>query len=435
MRINMLAFSMFVLLLLVPITLVSATSVSLLMPRGGATKRIPDGSYMAPDLAHDPRSSKVISGDIDYERIVQSQWEKHRRWHSVSKRRKKNVRFFRISKLTFISLGAVAQIAATQLPTKYRVPCSLIGGLSASIGIYIKKYFLTDAKVTNMVTSFYISQAIKSEVCKYRAKAEPYSRTNNSAEVLQQLRQRCHHYSKIGDDPLFLLMQADSKVVLPVMDTKIDYVEHRLNHMLNNVYIKQGKLMGKRADVCSILEDVLLSMSTVISGFGVSQSSDLPFFLQKIVSSLFGYAGAFTTISTAIANHAAKMSYKEVKDEYFNAAEKLMDLKDFWPLDVKKAGDPGWDVQIAKCEDVIISTVQDIARSRSGGNKNLTFQKPKISAKKQFQEKEWNPNAVAGNDDTGSYLASERAAWLIDNESMTQEDARRKVMDEFPDCF
>ena len=54
-------------------------------------------------------------GSEDYnERIVQSQWEKQRRWTLVYKGRRKELYRSRISKLVLISVGAVAVVEAAR---------------------------------------------------------------------------------------------------------------------------------------------------------------------------------------------------------------------------------------------------------------------------------------------------------------------------------
>lgn len=388
-------------------------------------------AYPITDLSH----GQIKSGtDFYNERIIQSQWEKHRRWALVNKIRKRNLLNARFAKLAFVSAGAVVQVAATQVPVAQKATYSLVGGILVGIGTYIKTNLLTENKVGNMVTSFYVSQAIKSEVIKYRASAGVYSKANVGSEddAVQKLRERCGILSSNGDDKMFHTMKMDKKPVPQSMDTKYGYVENRIDFMINDYYVKKARMMERRGKLCSRIEDVLMGVGT-LTGFAATQN--LPGVIMKFTDFLTGYAGAFTTVAAAFANHHAKMKFEVVTDQYYGAAEALRELKDTWPLRVENAGDPGWDEQVLKCENVIVSTVEEFAKARTG-NDDLAFVKPKKNApKKTFAEKVWNPDSICGNDESGSYPANEREAWLVENQSMTNEDARKKVMEEFPDSF
>ena len=387
-------------------------------------------AYPITDLSH----GQIKRGtDFYHERIVKAQWEKYRRWALVSKHRKKSLLSARIAKLGFVSIGAVAQVASTQVPVEQKSTYSLIGGIFVGIGTLIKTNLLTEEKNGRMVTSYFVSQSIKSEVIKFRAKTGAYSKTNAGSKdrALELLRERCSLLSSNGDDKLFHTMKMDKKAVPKPIETKRDYVDHRLD-LINDHYIEKAKNMERRGKFFSRIEDLLLSAGT-LTGFATTQN--LPGFIKKFTDVLTGYAGALTTVSAAFANHHAKMKFEEVTEQYYGAAEALRDLKDSWPLNCHKAGDPGWDEHVKKCENVIVSTVEEFARTRTG-NDDLAFVKPKRSTpKERFAKKVWNPNAVCGNDETLSYPANERAAWLMENESLTKEDAIKRIMEEFPESF
>jgi len=423
----------FQLILLLPVSVVSGAAVSYFLPRAGATD-VCSGDHMDADLGHDVHDSKVNSGsDFYQERIVQSQWEKHRRWALVNEVRKGQILRARIAKVAFVSAGAVLQVTAAQVPAGLKATVSMIGGAFVGIGAYIKTNWLTDDEISAMVTSFYVSSALRSEVFKYRARAGSYSKSFGSQEdALQTLRERCSMISSNGSDKMFNSMKKDSRPVPPrYVDTKAGYVKHRLDFMIDDFYLKRARNFEKRGELLSKIETAFLTLGTVA---GLSATTQLPGILQKVVDHMTGFAGAFTTVSAAFANHHAKCKYDEVADQYYGAADGLRRLKDTWPLNCHKAGDPGWDDMITQCEELILSTAEEFARARSG-NDDIAFIKPKKPAKQKYAEKVWNPDIIVGSDESGSYLASERVAWLMENQSMTETDARNKVMAEFPDAF
>jgi len=411
----------FQLLLLLPLSLVSATAVCLFVPRAGAIE-IADNQ-----IAGDASGARFQDGtEKQLERIVQSQWEKQRRWSLVKKIRKRNITYARVSKLSFVAIGAVVQVAATQVSEAYRPTISLLGGACVGVAAYIKSNCLTSEKVNDMVTSFYIAQSIKSEVMRFRSRAAPYNTSKNAA--LDTLRVACGQIHRNGNDDLFHTMQKDKKAVPMPMHTKDAYIENRLDVAINNMYMKQGTKLQKRGKLCSRIEDVLLYTLTA-TGFGATQQ--LPAFLKTAVRVLTSWAGALTTISAAFANHEAKTKYAEISEQYFDAADSLTLIRDDWPLHVNKAGDPGWDDQINACEDVILATVEQFAKTKTG-NKDLTFTKPKRKKRKIMK---WNPNVVVGTDESGMYKASERKKWLMDNKELSEAEAKSCVMSEYPNNF
>jgi len=419
------------LLLLLPVSFVSAAAVSYFVPRAGAVDNAVVAEHMETDISHGQFERGT---DFYHERIVQAQWEKYRRWALVSKHRKKSLLRARLAKLAFVSTGAVMQVASTQVPVAKKATYSCVGGALVAIGAYIKTKLLTEEKNGRMVTSYYVSQSIKSEVIKFRAKTGVYSKTNAGSKdkALELLRKRCSVLSSNGDDKLFHMMKMDKKEVPKPMETKSEYVDRRLDFMINDHYVTKAKSMERRGKICSSIEDLLLGAGT-LAGFAATQN--LPGVITKFTDVLTGYAGALTTVAAAFANHHAKMKYEEVTEQYYDAAEALSDLKDTWPLNCHKAGDPGWDEHVLKCEIVIVSTVEEYAKARTG-NDDLTFVKPKRSAPKEtFAEKVWNPDAICSNDETLSSPANERAARLMENESLTKEDAIKRIMEEFPESF
>mmetsp|Transcript_2712 Transcript_2712/g.6451 ORF Transcript_2712/g.6451 Transcript_2712/m.6451 type:complete len:432 (+) Transcript_2712:88-1383(+) len=417
------------LLLLLPVSFVSAAAVSYFVPRAGAIELEGECNHMQADVGH---GGQLKVGSEDYnERIVQSQWEKQRRWTLVYKGRRKELYRSRISKLVLISVGAVAQVAATQVPVQWKTTTSFVGGVFVALGGYVKNRLITTEKVEQMVTSFYVAQAIKSEVYKYRAKCAPYNK--NKKDSLMALRDNCSSLSKIGNDKRFFTMQKDNKPIPPDLNTKALYVDKRVKPRVEKFLIGRAKDMQRRGNLCSGIENALIGAGSVI-GLSASQTQ-LPAFVTRVTNSLTGWAGAFTTISAAFANHHTKMKYEELAEEYFDTASQLREMVDRWPMNCNQAGDPGWDEQIAKMEDLIIGTTEEFAKKRSG-NQDLTFDRPPQRASAEFAEKVWKPNVVCGDDESGSYPAIERATWLVENvEGMDMAAAKLKIMNEFPENF
>ena len=346
------------------------------------------------------------------------------------KQRRDKLRTARVAKLSFISIGACLQVAATQVPTGWKATASLIGGAFTALAGVIKNNVVTSGNVSQMVTSFYIAQAIKSEVNKFRAKGFPYDKSKNNA--LELLRHTCNSISKNGNDKMFHTMEKDNKPVPVDMSTKYDYITKRVEPRINKFLIRKGKEMAKRGKFCSNVENILIYAGASI-GFLSTSTLPLPA-AMNFIACLTGWTAAFTTVSTAFANHQAKMKFEEIAEQYFDTAEELRDIVETWPMNCNKAGDPGWSEQIDKCEELIISTTEDFARKRTGNN-DLSFTKPKKPVAERHADKVWNPNVICGDDESGGYPAKDRVIWLMENKKMTEEDAQKHIMAAYAENF
>ena len=373
-------------------------------------------------------STNLAMGDAFVERIVLSQWEKHRRLSNLSLKRRTRIEACRISKLALVSLGAVAQVAATQVPAEYKATTSFIGGICVGLGAYIKKTFLTDELLGEMVQTLHRSQALKSEVFKFRAQVHPYNNfKTNPDETLQLLQDKCHKIAESSYDEQYFITKPDNKPAPGPLLTTEDYIATRMETMKTNFFLARARSKRRRGHLCERMENALLAVGTIT---GLSASQQFPAGIQKPLTTLSGWGGAFTTISAAVANHIAKEKFNDVAREYTLAASKLDELEESWPREVRGPGSPGWDEQVSKCEDIILSTLDDWVKIATGKEESV-----KVPAVSKFSEKMWNSKAVCGTDETGHYLASERVDWLVANQSIAEDEARKKVMAEFPMSF
>lgn len=430
------------LLLTLPTFVAVAAVSSAFIPRGGGVSATPlddEPAPMAPDLGQDRATQSQLSTSVkenkQMDRIVQSQWEKHRRWARIAKSRKLTVEACRISKLVLVSTGAMLQVAATQLPAKFREPAVMAGGAFIGLANFIKKKFLTDDNIQSMVTSYTTSQAIKSEVFKFRAKVSPYDQLDaNPDRVLSDFQKRCDGIHKSVFDPKLKTTEPDSVPLPGSLATADEYIERRLDRRIRH-FNKKGKRVRQRYALCNRCEDVLM-----IFGTAASFTSQLPPVAQKIitmvgaekiVAGLGGWSGAFTTVSAAFANHLAKNKFEEVSEDCSRAEELLKDLRETWPSTAKAAGSVDWDAQVTKSESIIESATKEWANIKKATLDAPLPEEPAPSNKGPV----WDPKIVCGTDESGYYPALDRQNWLIENQNMTEEEAKQKVMDEFPENF
>jgi len=302
--------------------------------------------------------------DSFVERKVQAQWEKHRKWAVLSSNRRRRIEVSRIVKLVVVSMGAALQVASTQVAENQRATISFIGGLLVGIGGYIKGNFLTDEMVQKMVECLAKSQAIRSEIYKFRAQAQPYEDfKSNPDEALNRLQEECGRISDSSYDENFYLTSPDSEPVPKQLHSANSYIKERMEKMKNDFFLKRAQNMRRRGEFCSACENALLTLGS-IAGIGATQK--FPDAIQEVLSAMSGWGGAFTTISAAFANHVAKEKFTDVARKYTTAAAKLEQLEESWPRDVRNPECAGWDEQVTKCEDVILSTINEWVKVETG---------------------------------------------------------------------
>lgn len=107
-------------------------------------------------------------------------------------------------------------------------------------------------------------------------------------------------------------------------------------------------------------------------------------------------------------------------------------MKDDWSCDATKLGSADWDNCVTQCEDIIRSTVDYFAVTKSADD-NMKLSQP--STKKDIEDMVWNPNIVLGTDDSRFYPAVDRMKWLMNTNSLTEKQAKNKVMMEYPENF
>ena len=107
-------------------------------------------------------------------------------------------------------------------------------------------------------------------------------------------------------------------------------------------------------------------------------------------------------------------------------------MKDDWSCDATKSGSADWDNCVTQCTDIIRSTVDYFAVPKSADD-NMKLSQP--STKKDIEDMVWNPNIVLGTDDSRFYPAVDRMKWLMNTNSLTEKQAKNKVMMEYLENF
>ena len=107
-------------------------------------------------------------------------------------------------------------------------------------------------------------------------------------------------------------------------------------------------------------------------------------------------------------------------------------MKDDWSCDATKSGSADWDNCVTQCEDIIRSTVDYFAVTKSADD-NIKLSQP--STKKDIEDMVWNPNIVLGTDDSRFYPTVDCMKWMMNTTSLTEKQAKNKVMMEYPENF
>mmetsp|Transcript_866 Transcript_866/g.1865 ORF Transcript_866/g.1865 Transcript_866/m.1865 type:complete len:452 (-) Transcript_866:244-1599(-) len=447
---SVLVLAQAILLLLLPALTSSVAVVAAVHHEGDARSNFDDILHLEPDLGHDSRGDDGGIQQVNQKyvnRILHSQWEKHRRWHVIAKREKRTQWAGNIVKLTAVSALAMVRASASQLPEshKWKATMTMISGVSglciAGYTTIVNKFF-NEEKIQEMANTFLTSQALKAEFFKFRAGGKPYDKFQTNMEnALNLFKERCNSLSDSVNNSKFCTTMPDNEPMPGPIDDMDSYMDNRIDREISH-YVKRAKSMSRRGAFCRHCEIALHTMASsdivkALPAVSAQYFDRIPASVQKVATGFGGFTGtfgvAFPAIAVAFAAHSANEHFVVIAQVYQQAVEELRKIKDDWPSTALRVGSPDWEDQVTKTEDIIQSTYETWAKVKVTPDKGETSGGPE--EKKKLSEMNWNPNIVCGTDESGAYPAGDRMEWLMDNMQMNKEDAQNKVMMEFPYNF
>ena len=358
--------------------------------------------------AADERQKK----DLDTERIIHTQWQKFKRLEELSKKRKKNSIRSRRACLGLICSGVSLQTLSSQIPKSGSL-LAILGSLSIATTPILQKV-ATKQKEMFVQTNSAMEEMAR-EIYLFRAGVAPYDDSKNSKMSMEDFIYRGRDILKSVKDPLYPMTKYDGSEKPPPKLDFDTYTELRVIPMQEK-YSRESRTYLRLSNVLSRIRDGCLGASSLIGFLSGAPA------VSAITRSIGVWSTVMTTLGTSFAHHLESQRFLELSQECSKAENDLETVMLF-------PNENEYEAFVHSCEDVFATTAKSILNLRRNLNED--------GEPKQIESKEakWNPDIVCGDNESGFYPASARAEWLMENKDMNEEEAKAKVMREYPSMF
>lgn len=349
--------------------------------------------------------------DLDTERIIYTQWQRYKRLQQLSKKRRKNSIRSRRACLGLICSGVSLQTLSSQIPKNGGI-LAILGSLSIAATPMLQKV-ATKQKEMFVQTNSAMEEMAR-EIYLFRAGVAPYNH-HTTKTSMEDFVYRGRDILKSVKDPLYPMTRYDGSEKPPPKLDFHTYTELRVIPMQEK-YSRESRTYLRLSNFFSRIRDGCLGASSLI-GFLCGAPA-----ISAATRSIGVWSTVMTTLGTSIAHHLESQRFLELSQECSKAENDLETVMLFPNKDE-------YEAFVHSCEDVFASTAKSILNIR----RNLDEKgEPKQLEKK---EAKWNPDVICGDNESGFYPASARAQWLMENKDMNEEEAKAKVMREYPSMF
>ncbi len=304
------------------------------------------------------------------------------------------------------------QTVSNQIPKNGNI-LAILGSLSIAITPAVQKMALDQHQ--KFIDSNAAMQAMAREIYLFRAGIAPYDNMDTSLEDFVHNGRQI--FTDLKDD-MYWNVKHDGTNPPPNLDRE-SYTNLRVNPMKEK-YTNEQRRYLKLSNFFSVVRDGCLGTSSLI-GFVCSRPG-----ISTMTKSFAVWSSVMATLGSAFANHLESHKFGDLSQECSKAAQELEDLL-MLPYYAKD-----YESYVQTCEDVIASTTKSLGKIRRSGMKKVSDGK---KPKKEKKAPKWNPDVICGDDTSGFYPASARVDWLIENRGMAKEEAKVKVMKEYPSMF
>jgi len=310
----------------------------------------------------------------------------------------------------------ITAVAATGAPwpEKFREVLSHIATACTALAVYVDYNFLSDERLGWMVQTANASAAIKAEVFKFLAKVGIYREFDTDPrKATFNLRERCTTIARSVKDPKIRTTLPDNVEMPDYFTTRDEYIQGRVIDKIQD-FEKKAKSNLKRSSISNRFEWFFYTLAGNVPGLlGIDDL--LPYWLKSFLN---GGAAAFISISVGFASHRERQRFDDIAKDYYRTVDKLENIRDEWPLTANKAGSLEWEKQVIKTESIIESAYAEWASIK------------KSTVGNQKESATWRDDAVCGSEP-----AVKRMDRLMKDQNLTEQEAKRKIMEEFPESF
>jgi len=326
--------------------------------------------------ANETNQEQQQEEEMTEEKIVQKQWERHRKWAKVSTKRRTELFYIRAGILILAVTGAILPQMRNFLTSDKAIKAlGVIGGGCLSSVPFLKARYLKDKYVIRMIKAEQMSQDIEAQVFQYRAQVMEYNSggfrnkfRNNKQAALNKLEERCSQTSlekQEEEDSFRHVAYHTRRPIPPVLTTKAEYLKRRVDYQIKNRYLKHAKLYERQSKYLTLIESTLLFGAAIASN-GVtlnklikkSSSSDLlPVVVQKLLTHSTGWVAACTAAATAVGVHLAAQNYSKTANQYQKVLDELKEVNARWPEDAT-SGSAAWNKGVTDCEKIFQEAIK-----------------------------------------------------------------------------
>jgi hypothetical protein len=291
-------------------------------------------------------TAERAAGATDVEALVARIWESRCRWSEAGNAARDGVRFWRIAQLALAVLGSILAAAAASLPAAAGVEettaraLALLSAIALALVGFVQVHFLSPKRIEGWVRLRSVSEGLKSEVCRFRARARPYEADPNG----RLLAQRAAELEQSAGDLAHLLPDAPARLSeAPGSLTPATYLEQRLDQQIRRYYLPQSRRNRRSAGIYRNL-----AIAAAASGV--------------VLSTLMAVGGAavfaiwvpvLTTLAAAFAAHAAVEQFQANAQNYAQTAQRLETLVRSWQVDPLRFDPTVWSDFVNECEETI----------------------------------------------------------------------------------
>lgn len=278
---------------------------------------------------------------MDEDQLIDRIWHDRQRWSEAAGRLKRDVLRWRLVTLILAVVGAVlATAAATIVPAGWVQITAGAGAVALVLIPFITGHFLTTKRVSRWLRARSVSEGIKSEVFRFRARVFDAAGKNALTELQEKVR-KIRQWAP--DLEVQLPPEPVSKGTAPGNLTPADYLRERVRAQIEGYYRPQAHANAERAKRFHWLEIVAGALAAALGALAALYSE----------LGLGSWVAVLTTLGATFAAHAAGNRYDFQATTYAATARELDDIEQSWLAAGRPTDPDAWSRVVNACEEAI----------------------------------------------------------------------------------
>jgi hypothetical protein len=280
--------------------------------------------------------------------VVGRFWERQRRWSILADQLKNGIVRWRSLVLGLSVAGALLQTLAASLPgTTIGKIVAVAGFVSLGMVPFVAIKFLQPEQVRRWLRARSVSEGLKSEIYRFRARAAPYAGADRSSQLDQKGEELQVWFSEMASE--LAGVTVDTKQPPGPLDAAT-YIAARVTNQIEKYYQPEARRNNKRAKLFRWLEVGISGLAAILGGVaaGLHLTAD-----PNSRVGIGAWVAVLTTIGGSVVAHAAASRYQLQARTFFATKQQLEDLRGKW----LRAGSPApgeeWSQFVSACEECI----------------------------------------------------------------------------------